>query len=281
MWIRILFLLCVCLPLQGEVSLKVPDHFSVTERFFALTTTFDLQTDTEPLATVYRKFFSLTPEYHLVSPHDEFLAKGRMRFWNLGACFDITDHQNRPLGCVYQTFSWFFPTFKITAPSSEVIAKAVENFWGTKWTIKNPQNGDIIAIFSCPFFWWKKDWSVRIENPSFLTENQIHPHLFFTFLAFQLDRDHWRSYAHLLNLHQMSLKDGSCFPEIPDADPAEEDFLFIEAFVEEMETELGDSEEEVKTELIFSRLIDALTADELTPNQKAALKTMLEQRLER
>lgn len=279
MWIRLLFLLCTCLPLCGEVSLKVPDHFSVTERFFSLTTTFDLQTDEEPLGTVYRKFFSLTPEYHLVSPQEEFLAKARMRFWGLGACFDITDHQNRPLGSVYQSFSWCFPTFEISSPSSEVLAQAAENFWATKWTMKNPQTEEIIATFSRPFFWWKKDWTVQIEDPLFLNENQIHPHLFLTLLAFQVDRNQWKSYIHLLDIYPMNLQYADYLTEVPDADPSEEDFYFIESLVEKMETELSNHEEETRGAIILSYLIEALTTDELTLNQKAALKVMLEQRL--
>ncbi|NGX53097.1 MAG: hypothetical protein KR126chlam5_01405 [Candidatus Anoxychlamydiales bacterium] len=67
----------------------IPEKFYIKERWLSLTTTFDIKDDNQNLGIVYRKFFSLLPEYHLEDVYGQFQAKARMRFFALGAKFDI------------------------------------------------------------------------------------------------------------------------------------------------------------------------------------------------
>ena len=84
-------LLCVnsCFALSNY---DIPDEFNITERWISLTTAFDIETPTQKLGTLYRKFFSLLPTYEFFDPYDNKIATARSSLSSLTAHFDIYDN---------------------------------------------------------------------------------------------------------------------------------------------------------------------------------------------
>ena len=73
--IRKLLLIAAIFTLGNVGASQLPDEFYVTERWLSWTTTFDIETKAEKLGTVHRKFFVLTPEYHLHNIEDQLTTK--------------------------------------------------------------------------------------------------------------------------------------------------------------------------------------------------------------
>lgn len=295
-------MLVACGFLSAQVFGNAPDEFYVKERFFSLTTTFDIETKTEKLGTVYRKFLSLMPEYHLESPQEQLLAVGTMRFWSIFLTFDITDHRCMPLGSVNQRLSWFYPTFEVFSPFQQKLAEAELNFWETKWTITDPIDGHVIAVISRPFFRLKSDWTVNIYDQSSVSEYKIHPHLLLTLIAFQVDRENWEAWEDILDgdgkgISHKLLAERSTFlsqthylealnqrleldmPILKGLAPTDEDFLFVESLADEKKPMDSSLSEEARFQATADRLFSYLSSDELTQKQKAALYKMLQHRL--
>ena len=171
---------------------EVPAEFSVTEHWISLTTSFDIETKTHKLGTLYRKFFSFLLTYEFFDPFDNKMATARARFFSFTAHFDIVDNNERLLGMAEERMFSFFPTFDIYASdASTKLARASMNFWGTTFTIYDPATDQEMAEMHRSFFRLKNDWNIKITNRALFESKNIDFRVLMTVLAFQGDRENW------------------------------------------------------------------------------------------
>lgn len=173
---------------------EIPNELSVTEHWISYTTSFDIETKTHKLGTLYRKFFSFLLTYEFFDPWDNKLAYAQARFFSLSAHFDVFDVENRPLGMAEEKIFTFFPTFDIYGPDgSAKLARAKMNFWGTTLTIYDPVTDQEMGVMHRSFFRLKNDWQITITNRPLFLERNIDPRLLLTVLAFQGDVEYWQN----------------------------------------------------------------------------------------
>jgi len=171
---------------------EVPNEFSITEHWISLTTSFDIETKTHKLGTLYRKFFSFLLTYEFFDPFDNKMATARSKFFSFTAHFDIYDRNERLLGVAEEKIFTFFPAFDIYASdASTKLARASMNFWGTTFTIYDPVTNLEMAIMHRSFFRLKNDWRITITNRELFERKHIDFRVLMTVLAFQGDRESW------------------------------------------------------------------------------------------
>ena len=96
--------ICCFLPSTKAISSTfiVPDKFYVRERYLGWTTTFDIESEDFKLGSVQRKFWSFGLEYLYFDVLEQHQATAKMRFFSLGAVFDVQDIQEHKLGTVIE-----------------------------------------------------------------------------------------------------------------------------------------------------------------------------------
>lgn len=173
---------------------EIPDEFKITEHWISLTTSFDIETKTRKLGTLYRKFFSFLLTYEFADPFDNKLATAKSRFFSFTVHFDIYDNKDNLIGIAEERLFSFFPTFDIYASDASTrLVKASMNFWGTTFTIYDPLTNQEMATMYRPFFRLKNDWTIRITNKELFVRRHIDSRLLMTVLAFQGDRETWEN----------------------------------------------------------------------------------------
>lgn len=171
---------------------EVPNEFNITEHWISLTTSFDIETKTHKLGTLYRKFFSFLLTYEFFDPFDNKMATARAKFFSFTAHFDVYDRNERLLGFAEEKIFTFFPTFDIYgSDASTKLARAAMNFWGTTFTIYDPASDQEMARMHRSFFRLKNDWNIKITNRALFERKNIDFRLLMTVLAFQGDRENW------------------------------------------------------------------------------------------
>lgn len=269
---------------QAAVLDRVPDEFTVTQRWFSWTTDFDIETKNFKLGYVHRKFFSLALEYDFYDMDDSLLAKARMRWFSWGATFDVVDDLELPLGRVEEKIFTFFPTFEIISPANEILAIAKLNFWGTTYTLRDPVTSEPLATLYRPFFRLKDNWTVNIVNTELFYQKQIDPRLFVILMAFQTDRDMWDAeQRNHDNNYNRSIYTANYIEE-DEEEPSEEDFQKIDALTTEILTNAPEDEINNEKERIqkgMNLLEPLLNSEELTPKEKKALSYLLEEKATR
>lgn len=285
----------------ASAYLGIPEEFSVNQRWLSFTTGFDIECSQYKLGTVHRKLFSLALEYDFYNIHEMLQAKARMRSFNLGAIFDVTDADDVPIGVVEENVFSFFPSFTILAADGAVLAKATRNFWGTKYTITGPSYEAPIATLSRSFFRLKDNWKVNILNLEPF-HGKIDNRLFIVVMAFQTDLDYWKNLekpTHFVGFYKMAGNDAGEEDDIVDFDrqsefvlrelqayesciadiePSDEDIEFVEGLPELFLTDLdvGRREDTLHYSLEgCKRLMKLLDEDTLTAAQKSALFSMI------
>ncbi|WP_058466651.1 hypothetical protein [Fluoribacter gormanii] len=180
---------------------KIPDEMYIKEHWISLTTSYDIETKTRKLGTLYRKFFSLLLTYEFYDPFDNKLAYARSKFLSLTAHFDVYDNYENFIGAADERLFAFFPTFDIYGQDGYTkLAKASMNFWGTTFTIYDPVTDKEMATLYRPFFRLKNDWTFNITNRALFNQKEIDSRVLMTVIAFQGDREYWES------THRDSLK---------------------------------------------------------------------------
>lgn len=170
----------------------IPNEFQITEHWISLTTSFDIETKTHKLGTLYRKFFSFLLTYEFFDPFDNKMATARAKFFSFTAHFDIYDRDERFLGFAEEKIFTFFPTFDIYgSDASTKLARAAMNFWGTTFTIYDPVSNQEMAKMHRSFFRLKNDWNITITNRALFERKNIDFRVLMTVLAFQGDRENW------------------------------------------------------------------------------------------
>ncbi len=296
-------------------ALDIPLQFFVKQHWFSLTNTFDVESKDKKYGTIHRKLFSWMPQYLFYDVNNQIQAVAKMRFFSLGATFDIYDAEERSIGKVDEKILTFFSTFKLYRADGYYAARAKLNFWGTKYTVRDSETDEVIAFLWRRFFRLKDNWTVDIVNPSILIEKQIDPRMFILVMAFQTDRDYWEALRYqgnnsgtfpqiLLsknsgevlalekNLENYRLILETYREQMDDITPHEADLLNIEKIVEnhlaskecEIDQEINQNEpiEVVQAKALekgVSVILPLMSSDDLTLNQKSALFFLLDQTL--
>ncbi|KTD40005.1 hypothetical protein [Legionella parisiensis] len=173
---------------------EIPDEMYIKEHWISLTTSYDIETKTRKLGTLYRKFLSLMLTYEFFDPFDNKLAYARSKFFSLTAHFDVYDNYENFLGSADEKLFAFFPTFDIYGQDGYTkLAKASMNFWGTTFTIYDPVTDKEMATLYRPFFRLKNDWTFNITNRALFNRKEIDSRVLMTVIAFQGDREYWES----------------------------------------------------------------------------------------
>lgn len=177
--------------LQAFTIDDIPDEFYVNQHWISYTTSFDIESKTQKLGSLYRKIFSLFLTYELYDPSNAVLATAQARFFSLGAYFDVKNSDGNLLGTVEEKIFTFFPSFTIYSDGVNKLAQAEMNFWGTTFTVYDAATGQEIALMSRPFFRLKNDWTIKIMNRELLKARNIDAKLLMIVLAFQGDQEYW------------------------------------------------------------------------------------------
>jgi hypothetical protein len=173
-------------------TITTPNEFYVTEHWISYTTSFDIETKTQKLGTLYRRLLSLLLTYDFYDTNSVKIASARSKFFSLTAQFDVRDENDVLLGSAEETLFSFFPSFYIFSGDKVTkLAYASMNFWGTSFTIYDPATNQEMAVMSRPFFRLKNNWTVRITNPQLFAQKNIDSRVLMTVLAFQGDREYW------------------------------------------------------------------------------------------
>ncbi|WED42368.1 hypothetical protein [Legionella cardiaca] len=191
--IGLLFLIfAINLSSAGNVH-SIPNEISVREHWISLTKSYDIETSTSKLGTLYRRFFSLLLTYDFYDPTDIKTATAKARFFSFGAHLDIYDQTDVLMGSVEEKIFTFFPTFEIYARDlATKLARAEMNFWGTKFYIYDPVTSQEMAIMSRSFFRLKNDWTIQVTNRALLEQKNIDPRVLMTVLAVQGEIEDWQ-----------------------------------------------------------------------------------------
>ena len=173
---------------------SLPEEVSVREHWISLTKSYDIETKTQKLGTLYRRFFSLLLTYDFYDPMDVKTATAKARFFSFGAHLDIYDQTDTFIGGVEEKIFTFFPTFVVlAADSSTKLARAEMNFWGTKFYIYDTVTNQEMAIMSRSFFRFKNDWTIHVTNSDLLNQKNIDPRVLMTVLAVQGEIEDWKN----------------------------------------------------------------------------------------
>jgi uncharacterized protein YxjI len=174
-----------------EKSIPLPNEIYVSEHILSYTTSFDIETKTQRLGTIYRRVFSLNTNYDFYDPNNLKVAEARAHFFSIMAKFDIVDQNNNAIGLIEEDFWSFLPSFKIfSADRSTKLADAHMNFWGTKFTITDAATDEEIGTMSRPFFRIKNRWTIKITDWPKIQAKGIDPLVLITTLAFQVDKEY-------------------------------------------------------------------------------------------
>lgn len=176
----------------GAVN-RLPEQFTIVERFLSLTSTFDISTETETFAIARKRFFSLTTTFDLEDMNELPIANASSRYFAWGTVADITDPKGLPIGSIQEEVIRILPwaLYKVYNSQNEYIALAKMNFWGTAFEIYHPDNPDeVYATISRPFFRFYFDyWTVHIKNREIFENGIIDPRILIILAIYQTDKD--------------------------------------------------------------------------------------------
>lgn len=263
---------------------NLPNTFFIEQRWASLTQGFDICSQDRIFGTVFRRFFSLTPQYDYYDTKENLVATGRMRIFSFGAIFDITDANDQPIGSVEERIFSFFPTFQIFTPDDRRVAVASMNFWGTTYTLYHPVTNQQIGSLWRPFFRFKDNWTLTIDDPHTYSTLGVDPRLFIILAAFQTDSDEWRRRCREDNNNHFdfSLLDGYR-NDFENCDFDESDLIAVENLTEQQvlapianDSSLDDKE---KFTLGIQSLLTTFEDEQVPQRQKAALYHMMKSRL--
>jgi len=186
-------LLSVLFAFESAALTRLPEEFTIVERFFSLVSTFDVSTGLEPFAVARKRFLSLTPAFDLENTQGEIVATAKTRFFAWGTIADVTDSDDTPIGRIEEELIRILPwaEYKIYNRENQLVAIAKMDFLGTSFDLYHPDNSEeIYAIISRPFIRFYRDhWTVQIRNYSVFEENGIDPRLLILLALFQTDKD--------------------------------------------------------------------------------------------
>jgi len=183
---------------------ELSNEMYLNQHWISHTTSFDVETKTQKIGSLHRRFLSIPLKYDFYDHSNHLLTTARARFASMNVYLDIFDKNKFPLGAVEEKIFTLFPSFTIYSADGVKLAHAEFNFWGTRVMVSEVLTDTIIAIMSRPFFRIKNDWTIKLKHKSLLIERNIDPSLLLTVLAFQGEREYWEEQDknnHTLNRH--------------------------------------------------------------------------------
>lgn len=173
---------------------RLPEQFHVQERFLALTSTFDVNTEIgESFIVARKRFFSLTTTFDLEDAHQIPIATANSRFFAWGTVADVFDPAGRKIGWIEEELFRILPwaEYRVFNHQNQWIANAKMNFWGTEFELSAPDNETcVFATISRPLLRLFRDtWTVQIKNYAVFEEGIIDPRLLVILAIYQTDKD--------------------------------------------------------------------------------------------
>lgn len=208
-----LVFLFFCVTAFGELT-RLPEEFTLTERFLSIPGSFDIETDAEPFAVAHKKLFSLTASYDLEDLSGNQIASSKARFFAWTTIADVIDPEGRKIGTLEEEYFKILPwaLYHVFNAENQEIAIAKMNVWGTKFELYHPDRPDeIYATISRPFIRFFYDrWTVRIYNYRIFEQGIIDPRLLVLLAVYQTDKDNRdRLRNEIFNLLELQQEDVS------------------------------------------------------------------------
>ncbi len=188
------------LPFAFSAIAPLPAEFTITERFFSLTSSFDIASEERPMASATKRLFSFTPIYDLEDAESKPLATARARFFSWGTVADIEDPEGRNLGRIEENLLRILPwgEYKVFDAENKQVLLATMDFWGTEFTLTDPSMPDhVIATISRPWIrLFRDDWTIRIYDPEMFEREIIDPRTLILLAVYQTDKDNRAKFFH-------------------------------------------------------------------------------------
>ncbi len=180
-------------------SFTFPAKFHIMQRIFSWTTTFDIASDEEYLATAMSQFFNVSATYHLTTFEDQSpLAHAKARFLCWGTIIDLYD-ETGPIATMEEELFRILPwgEYKIFDTEHNLIAHAKMYILGTRFEIRLPDAPEeIYAILARPLLRLFRDaWTCEVLSDT----EKIDPKLLIFLAVFQTDKDNRDRYRAQIN----------------------------------------------------------------------------------
>jgi len=193
---KIIFLFLSAFTLASAEVTRLPEEFTIAERFLSFASTFDINTALEPLAVARKRFLTLTTTFDLEDPNGLPLASAEARFFSWGTTVDVTDPTDQKIGWIEEEVFKIIPwaEYRVFNFEDRLVAMARMNFWGTQFDIYHPDHPEeIYATLNRPFFRCFYDhWTVQIKQTQIFEEKIIDPRLLIILAIYQTDGDNRR-----------------------------------------------------------------------------------------
>jgi len=184
-------------PIYADDNTLPHEPMYIKQHWISATTGYDVETKTQKLGTLYRRFLSLLLRYDFYDPFENKIATAKSKFFSLSAHFDIVDNNEQLLGSADESLFAFFPTFTVYAADNITkLASAKMNFWGTTFYVYDPVTDKEMAQLYRPFFRLKNDWTFEVTDQTLFDSKNIDKRVLLTIIAFQGDREYWESQRH-------------------------------------------------------------------------------------
>lgn len=154
--------------LLASLCCFLPSNFQVTERYLALTPTFDVYTPEQHLATARKNILSLSTHFEIEDAENKPLATAQARLFAWGTVVDVYDPEGKKIGWIEEELFRILPwaEYRLFSEESELLAIARMNFFGTCFELCPPDNlTKVYATIQRPFFRFLCDyWTVEMKD---------------------------------------------------------------------------------------------------------------------
>jgi len=153
----------------------VPARFSIYERFFSFTNTFDLyEGDTRKFGTLTEAFFSFGRTFTYTDAANRKVAVAHARVFSIGTTVDVADEQGRPIGTIREDvlkslFKVYTLYHVLDASGREIATSQKTDFLSTEIVLRDPSGRVVAEVrrdFKTNFFRLTDKWDVTIVDPA-------------------------------------------------------------------------------------------------------------------
>ncbi len=172
---------------------RLPEEFTVTERFLSLPATFDIETDLEPFAVATKKIFSAATSFDLKDLEGRLLATSESRLLSWITIAHVADPDGQKIGLLEEEYFKIIPwaEYRIFDADDTLKAVAKMNLWGTVFKIYHPDDPThLYATISRPLIRIYRDcWKVKILDYTIFEQRIIDPRLLVMLAVYQTNSD--------------------------------------------------------------------------------------------
>lgn len=184
---------CFFLSLAVDAKARLPEEFYITERFFSLFSTFDLETDQKTFAFAKMTPFSFHVAYDIFDLDEKIIASSKTRLFSYKTITDVFDETKNQIGTIEEEIFKIFPwsLYRIFDKEDKLIAIAEMNCIGTKFQIYDPKDtSHLFAEISRPLIpLFSEKWTVKLLDYSTFEQNLFDLRLLSLLAIHQTDRD--------------------------------------------------------------------------------------------